>query len=287
MKNLKNSIVLLLAYIIIVLGIAQVDYIEQNILNFERVFFILFALSVFIGVFLPSAWNISIYVYLLIWAMIYGLTWLFYWRFFSNPLGLQVLGIQFILLSISAGLAFDVGNHLKILMNLFEGLATTTYPNRTLDLQEAGDRISAELTRSRRYHHPLSLLIIELEKDKSQRHEGKHMEGLQHDLLRRFAIARVGQIISERARETDLILRDRRERFLLLCPETTGENSAIFGERIRRAVAEIVGANVAWSYASFPDEALTFDELMERAEQRLSWSVHARDMGKVSENVSQ
>lgn len=282
MANLKNSIAVLFAYIIIVLGVAQVDYIEQNILNFDPVFFVLFALAMFAGIFLPSLINISIYLYLLICTFVYALTWLFYWRVDVHPLGLQVLGIQFILVAISAGLAFDVGHHLKVLMDLFEGLAATTYPNRTFEIQQAGDRISAELTRSRRYHHPLSLLIVELEKDTKKR-EWKQLEGLQQDLLRRFAVARVGQIISERARETDLILRDPSGRFMLLCPETSGESSAIFGERIRRVVAEAVGTDVIWSYASFPDEALTFDELVERAEQRLAWSVPARELESLSE----
>lgn len=282
MTNLKNSIALLFAYIIIILGLAQIDYIEQNILNFEPAFFILFAMAILVGIFLPSLLNISIYLYLLFWTLAYGLTWIFYWRFLAHPLGLQVLGIQFILVAISAGLAFDVGRHLNIISNLFEGLAATTYPNRTLEIHQAEDRISAELTRSRRYHHPLTLLIVELEKDKVKR-DWKQLEGLQQDLLQRFATARVGQIISDRARETDLILRDRSGRFLLLCPETSGENSTVFGDRIQRAVAEIVGADVNWSYSSFPDEALTFDELVERAEQRLAWAVPISQVEKLSE----
>ncbi len=282
MTNLKHSIALLFTYVIIVLGVAQVDYIEQNVLNFEPAFFILFALAVLVGIFVPSLVNVSIYIYLFLWVAVYGLTWLFYWRLFARPLGLQLLGIQFILVTIAAGLSFDVGHHLKVMLNLFEGLAATTYPNRTFDLQQADDRISAELTRSRRYHHSLSLLIVELEKDRTKR-EWKQLEGLQQDLLRRFAVARVGQIISERARETDLILRDRSGRFMLLCPETSGENSTVFGERIRRAVAEIVGVEVTWSYASFPDEALTFDELVERAEQRLAWAVPVQEVEKLSE----
>lgn len=269
MSNLRNSIFLLLAYIIFVLGLAQIAYIEQNVLSFAQAFFILYALAALFGIFAPSLMKISIYVYLLFWMFVYILTWFFAWRSYDPPLSLQVLGIQLILVTISAGLAYDVGRHLRAIDNLLEGLATTTYPNRTLEFSQAGDRISAELTRSRRYHHPLSVIIVETVGDKTER-GSKQFEKLQRDLLRRFAVARVGQIVSERARETDLILRDHSGRFVLLCPETTGENSAIFGERIRRAVSEHVGADVVWSSASFPDEALTFDELIERAEQRLS-----------------
>lgn len=268
MTNLKNSIAFLFVYLILVFGVAQVNYIEQNILNFEPAFFILITLAALIGFYVPSVSRISIYAYLFFWAFVYGLVWLFYWRLLEHLLNFQVLGIQFILVMISAGLAFDVGQHLNGLNTLFEGLSATTYPNRTLEIQKAEDRISAELTRSRRYHHPLSLLIVDIEKNK-YKYKRENLDVLQKDLLQRFATARVGQIISESARETDLILRDRSGRFVLLCPETDNERSTIFGERIRKAVAESMDTEVLWSFASFPDEALTFEELFERAEQRL------------------
>lgn len=269
MTNLKNSIAFLFAYLILVFGVAQVNYIEQNILNFEPAFFILIALAVLAGLYLPSVSRLSIYAYLFFWAIVYALVWVFYWRLQDHPSNFQTLGIQFILVVISAGLAFDVGRHLNAMNNLFDGLSVTTYPNRTLEIQKAEDRISAELTRSRRFHHPLSLLIVELEKNR-YKYKRENLDGLQKDLLQRFAIARIGQIISDGARETDLILRDQAGRFVLLCPETNFEHSVVFGERIQKAVAENMDTEVVWSSASFPDEALTFEELVERAEQRLA-----------------
>jgi GGDEF domain-containing protein len=268
MTNLKNSIAFLFFYLLMVFGIAQVNYVEQNILNFEPVFFVLVAMVVLAGLYLPTISQLSIYIYLFFWAVVYGLVWFFYWRIQESPSDFQILGIQLILMEISAGLAFDVGRHLSAMNNLFEGLSLTTYPNRTLELQKAETRISAELTRSRRYHHPLSLLIFELDKSR-YKHKREKLDGLEKDLLQRFAIARIGQIISDGARETDLILRDQAGRFVLLCPETNMENSAVFGDRIRKAVVESMDTEVVWSSASFPDEALTFEELVERAEQRL------------------
>ncbi len=268
MSNLKNSIAFLFFYVILVFGIAQVRFIEDNVLNFEPVFFVLVGIAVVSGLYFPISSRFTIYAYLMTWAAFYGLVWLFYWRTHIPVLNGQLLGIQFMLIIIGAGLSYDVGRHLEGINTLLEGLSASTYPNRTLEIKRAEDRISAELTRSRRYHHPLSLLLVELDK-KTKAADVKAIKGLQNDLLHRFAIARVGQIISDRARETDLILRDRSGRFLLLCPETNSENSLLFGDRIRRAVVESMGADVNWSFASFPEDALTFDELVEFAEHRL------------------
>lgn len=279
MANLKNSILLLFSYLILVFGIAQVQYVEENVLNFEPAFFVLMAVAVLVGIVLPSMLRMSIYVFLIGWTVIYALVWLTYWRFHIPTLSFQLLGIQFILVIISAGLSFDLGKQIQLHDVLLNGLSSTTYPNRTLELDGANDRISAEITRSRRYQHPLSLLIIELRKGGIDQKEN-HLEGLQRDLLNRFASAKMGQIISDRARETDLIIRDHLGRFLVICPETTLESSAIFAERISRAVHEDLGANTIWSSAAFPIEALTFEELLEQAESRLSKSRPSSTLGE-------
>lgn len=268
MSNLKNSIAFLFFYLVFVFGIAQVRFIEDNVLNFDPAFFILVGIAVLSGLYFPISTRFTFYPYLMGWAIFYGLVWLFYWRTRIPALNDQSLGIQFLLILIGAALSYDVGRHLAGVNTLLEGLSASTYPNRTLEIERAEDRISAELTRSRRYHHPLSLLLVELG-TKAETGGEKAIKDLQKDLLRRFAIARVGQIISDRARETDLILRDRSGRFLLLCPETNGENSILFGERLRRAVTENLGVEMNWSFASFPEDALTFDELVEFAEHRL------------------
>ena len=269
MNNLKNSIVFLFFYLLMILGVAQVNYIEENVLNFSPAFFVLMAAAVLAGLFIPSAFRASIYLYLMFWSLVYGATWWVYWRYQMDIVNPQVLIIQFILLEIAAGLAFDVGVQLFHLNELFERLATSTYPNRTLRVEHAQDRIGAELTRSRRYHHPLSLLVVEIGKT-SKKEVGKQFEGLRADLLRRFAVAKIGQIINDNARETDLILNDKNGRFLVMCPETDFSRSIQFADRLQRAVAEAVGVELVCGTAAFPDEALTFEKLLERAESRIS-----------------
>ena len=267
MKNLRNSIVLLLLYLVIIFGLAQINFIEQNVLNFTPAFFILLAAVTVVGAFVPSLVSVSNYVFIALTAVAYFVLWIFIWRFAA--INAQVLWIQFLLVLIAAGLAYNVGQQLTLIAGLLEGLASSAYPNRSLDVREAADRISAELTRSRRYQHPLSVIVLRLGENKNSK-TAEHFPGIQEDLLRRFALARVSQAISDRARETDLILRDHTGRFILLCPETNSLNSGIFAERVERAVREQIGVDVIWGAASFPDQALTFEELLELAEERIS-----------------
>jgi GGDEF domain-containing protein len=190
---------------------------------------------------------------------------------------IEIIILEFVLIEIAAGLAFDIGRQLRQVSRLIDKFTAITYPNRTLDLRTAGDRISTELTRSRRYSRPLSVLVVQMDKLEDQQVLEKD-ESLQRDILTRFAAARIGEIVNDRARETDLILRDSNHRFILICPETGHSNSAILAQRISKSVAENIGAKVRWGVSSFPDEALTFDDLVEKAMERLS--------GELSEQVS-
>jgi len=63
MSNFKNSIILLFSYTMLVLGIVQVQCIEENVLNFNSVFFVLFAiviLSELLSIHRPS--NCAIFI---------------------------------------------------------------------------------------------------------------------------------------------------------------------------------------------------------------------------------
>lgn len=266
MSDLKNSVAFLFFFLLLIFGVAQVRYVEQNLLNFSPVFFVLVTLAVVTGLLVRPSRRLTIYVFLMGWAAVYALTWFFYWR--TNSQGtIQLHIIQVMLVTISAGLAFDVGRQIAQVTDLVRGLTARTYPNRTMDLAAAEDRISAELTRSRRYHHPLSLLLVEV-----GRISGRNVEehpALQRDILAELAAAKVGQIINERARETDLIMRDDQGRFVILCPETAYENSISLARRIEESVSTIMGATIQWGSAFFPSEALTFEDLVQQAEARL------------------
>jgi hypothetical protein len=266
MTDLKNSVTFLFFFLLLLFGVAQVKYVEENVINFNPIFFIIVTLAVLIGILVKPARRLSIYGYLTAWAVVYGLIWLFYGQtYFKVPV--QVHLLQLVMVVISAGLSFDVGKQIGQVSDLLHGLSKKTYPHRTLELAAAEDRISSELTRSRRYQHPLSVLVIQMTSYATSK-LAEH-PGLQRDILAQFASAKVGQIINERVRETDLIMRDEHDRFIILCPETNLENSKTLARRIEQGVAAIMGVDISWGSAFFPSEALTFEDLILKAEERL------------------
>ncbi len=269
MKSLRDSIVLLLGFFSIVFGIAQVEGFENNVLNFQAAFFVMLAAATVLGVLGPSRIKISLYSYIIIWSIVYVLVWAFYWRFLPNPRNLQELGVQFLLIEIGAGLSHAIGQNIAQVDRLLEGLSSRTYPNRTLNVEAARDRISAELTRSRRYNRPLSVLVLEFSEIKEQ---DQKAELVQKDLLKRFTFAKIGQLLGDYARQTDLILDDRSEHFIIVCPETDYQAVSVLADRIRVAIKDQLNTWIKWGTASFPNEALTFDDLISTAHSRISRS---------------
>jgi GGDEF domain-containing protein len=76
-------------------------------------------------------------------------------------------------------------------------------------------------------------------------------------------------MIDDRIRQTDLVLRDYRGKFIIVCPETDSANASLLAKRISQAVQEKTDLRVFWGVAAFPEEALTFDDLLQKARDRL------------------
>lgn len=271
MSDLKQSIITLFVFVVALLGIANVESFQESIIDFSPVFFILIAVILFselivTGRLVKAGVRLSQYAVIAFWLIVYAFVWYFY---LGTDKSIEVNLAQGMLVLLSAVLAFDVGRRIDQTDTALERLASSTYPNRAMDIQSARDLVNSEITRSRRYHHPLSILTVQLEKKKSWGN-WKNSELLANEMMERFAVAKVSQILSDNARSTDMVLRDREGRFVLLCPETNQTSANILAERIALAVKRQLDAGVECGSSSFPDEALTFDDLLNTANERLS-----------------
>jgi hypothetical protein len=181
----------------------------------------------------------------------------------------SIIVVEFVLLELGVWFAMRLSTELRYAETLMDALAFGAFPNRVRDIDAESQRIKVELTRSRRYQRPLSLLMIEVEPDLTDT-ASVIAKTIQNDLMNRFSFARVGQVIDDLIRQTDLFLKDRRGRYVILCSETALPAVEMFADRIAHAVKDKTGLRMFWGFASFPDEALTFEDLMQKARERLT-----------------
>ena len=98
------------------------------------------------------------------------------------------------------------------------------------------ERLRQEVTRARRYHTPLSLLMLDLDDFKRVNDEFGHQVGDQ--VLRE--VARI--LLTELRRNVDLAARYGGEEFAILLPNTPQAGAEVVGERLIREVSAIKGS---------------------------------------------
>jgi hypothetical protein len=265
--NLKKSLFWIAFYLLIVLVLAQLDRADRPIINFAAYFYLIAIFIVPVMVFVPSLHKISVVLPMVFWGAVYfGLT-RFIDRANTGSMNVEVIAIELVLLEIGVWFSYQLAVAIEGSESLMDILAEGTFPHRAVELEAASEQIKTEFSRSRRYHRPLSLLVIHaFPKDEEVVRE--MLKSLQRDVLTRLSNARIGQAVGETIRQTDLLLRDHVGRFIVLCPETNLESAAFLAERVCSIVEERTGLHANYGVSSFPDEALTFEDLLHTARDR-------------------
>ena len=130
--------------------------------------------------------------------------------------------------------------------------------------------VEMELARARRYHHPVSLVMIDIDHFKTVNDRYGHTAG---DLVLKEMCA----VIRNAVRESDILGRHGGEEFVLLLPETPLDHAVEAADRLRRLVADhhiTVGSlditiSVSGGVATFGDQCQTADELFRCADMAM------------------
>jgi hypothetical protein len=271
MSNLKRSLFWVAFYLAIIFFLGQLDRADRTVINLASYFYILVFIVVPCVVLVPAFYRAPQFVSMIFWASIYfGLSRVFD-RTLSAPNSFETIFTEVALLELGVWLSYQLAVDLAHSESLVDTMAQSAFPNQAIEIEKASNLIRTEITRSRRYRRPLSLFIIQaVPEDKNAYRE--LFKNFQRDLLSRFSSAHIGQLIGERIRQTDILMRDRVGRFIILCPETDKERVFVLGGRIHDALEDGTGLSISWGCSSFPDEALTFDDMVMRAREQMKSS---------------
>jgi len=117
----------------------------------------------------------------------------------------------------------------KTLVEL-DRLASTDKLTGAWNRRRLADAVANEMERLRRYDHPLSLLMIDI--DFFKKINDQHGHGTGDQVLERLAAVLQGNL-----RATDSLTRWGGEEFIVLCPNTTLSTVAMLAERLRQRIA--------------------------------------------------
>ncbi len=129
-------------------------------------------------------------------------------------------------------------------------------------------QLQQEINRARRYHRPLSLIMLDIDHFKSYNDSYGHLPG--NDVLRR-----IGKIIRETVREVDLPARYGGEEFVVIMPETQPLKAKGTAGRLRESIEESRFSpregtsrrvTISLGVAGFPRNATQPFELIDKAD---------------------
>lgn len=134
------------------------------------------------------------------------------------------------------------------------------------------DAFYRELKRSKRYRHPLSVILFDLDDFKSYNDANGHLAG-------DAALEETARLLLATCREIDVVCRYGGEEFVLILPATDKNGARILGEKIRRRIEEHpfpgeencpAGAlTLSGGISTFPEDGLTGEELLGNADESL------------------
>lgn len=131
--------------------------------------------------------------------------------------------------------------------------------------------LSEELQRSQRYHHAVSLLLVDIDNFKDINDSHGHAAG--DNALRVLA-----QVIRDMSRNGDIVARYGGEELTVILPETPSDDAVAMAERMRNAVAgqpimlphgDVIALTASIGVATFPHDATTEGKLVDIADQAM------------------
>jgi diguanylate cyclase (GGDEF)-like protein len=141
--------------------------------------------------------------------------------------------------------------------------------------------LEAEITRANRYHHPLSLIILDLDSFKEYNDRWGHPAG-------DVRLREVADLLRLNVREPDVAARYGGEEFAVILPNTTKPGAIRLAERLRSSAEKsapqryedsypVPGYTISLGVATLPEDALSLEELLHMADNA---ELMAKRLGK-------
>lgn len=172
--------------------------------------------------------------------------------------------------------------------NLQEALANLTIGRPDEDVHSFGTgqgQIYREIRRARRHQRPAALLAISVPETSAHPAQNRFLENaplrsfleeVQREMLKKYVSTRIANLLVSELGDLAVITQ-RNDHFVTLLPETDRESLREIVNRLQGVAQENLGLHFKIGMSTFPEEALTFETMLERAEAAMENGEQADD----------
>ena len=124
--------------------------------------------------------------------------------------------------------------------------------------------IYREIRRARHHQRPLALVAVGVEEKSIQVVLDRMVQEVQQAMMKRYVLSDIARTLCHGLEDYNVIARTN-DYFVILLPEVTAERLPDLLSRLHQTVSEQVGVCLQIGAASFPDDAVTFEALVDKA----------------------
>jgi hypothetical protein len=208
-KHLPRAIVALVVSLAILFNIERLDFGEVNVVNIDSFVYVLALFTVISVISIPMLRRSNVYVLSAVWIGVYLVAKVL----LSTSAGKRPLlgGVYTYLTVTEVGLltiTLLLAHRLAFAIEDFQGAVKEVsfrHTNKRIrQLEEADDEIEIEMFRSRQYHHPLGILIVQPESGFTQAALHRAVREVQQAMMNTYVSRSMAQTFSKYIRRTDL-----------------------------------------------------------------------------------
>jgi hypothetical protein len=227
----------------------------------------------------PVFSRISSIYSLIFWLVVYALLKMV--AFAGRPLFGEIYTYltlaEVTLLGLIVMLANGAAAALRAYMRAVEFVTLVQGGSKIPPLEASLELIEAEINRSRHNNRAFSVLLASLDPKDVQIVLPRLVTEAQERIMRPYATIRLAQILRSELRRMDMVLEDHKNgRVVIVSPEVDELGAETLLGRLSASVADKLGVPMQCGAASFPNRALTFDDLVRAAEQGTSQEAYYR-----------
>ena len=271
MKRLPISIIILILFLTFFFNLERIDVGDQELINIHTFVYILSTFAIVFIIMLRVFRRMNLALLLFIWNLLFlGLKLIVYtdspfWGGYHSYITL----VEFTMFSLGIVIAHWVGVNMDDFEKAVENITFSEIKHAS-NLRDAVDSINNEIYRSRRYNHPLTMIIVEPLKGSQEMILNQSVREVQESMISRYVSISLARALREYIRRTDMLVEQPdKGRFIVITPETNKVESERVVGKIYQAASSI-GAEVAVGLCAFPNDALTLEDMLCRAELDLA-----------------
>jgi len=264
MRNLRWNLVFIVAWFFILYNLERLIA-PINIASFMYIYAPLLTVLV---ITLPALYNANLWVLFAVMLIpFFGLKVLLNYEIAATNLSITITEIC--ALGISLGLSRKVGVALGTLQDEISQIAFGQDYNGIRDFNIEQSQIYREIRYARRKGLPATLLAISVSEKSANLSLHRFVEEAKNNITKRYITSKVAKLLTEELHDSDKITQ-RGNHFVVLLPDTTWENALGVINRIKTSAEAKLKLRLNIGLSSFPEEAFTFERLVETAEAKMN-----------------